>query len=222
MSVEPQLSGEENQEAAALTNANLEQSQNEQTQEDQMVPLSALQSEREQRQHLGEELNMIKDHLALMQSQQAQAQRPQQEQDALDEGDVLTYGEFKKLTEKKERQYEQVLSEMKMAQQHPDYQEVVQKYLPNILRKNPELRSKLESTQDHQLAYYLAKNSDEYKADHMSAKKSAEAERIIKNSQQAGSLSSMGATTPISQAKQYKDMSDDEFKKLVNRNIGAF
>src|SRR3989304_9989794 len=97
------------------------------------------------------------------------------------------------------------LQELKIAQKYPDYQQTVIKYLPEVLKQNPSLRSTLEKTQDFELAYYLSKNSSAYTADNKSAKKNADAERIIKNAEKTGSLSSVGQSSPISEAKRYKD-----------------
>jgi len=221
MSEEAHVSGEQNLEAAAPSNSYAEDSRTESVNEGQSVPLSALQSEREARQNLQEELKMIKDHLALMQSsQQSQRQPVKDEFDGMDDGDVLTLGEAKKLLGKVDQTYRQSIEEMRMAQKHPDYQEVIRKYLPEVLKENPSLRRSLETNPDYELAYYLAKNSAHYQSEHKKVKKSADAEKILANSSQAGSLSSMGGSTPVSQAKKYKDMSEKEFKELMNRNLG--
>lgn len=225
MSEDINVSGEQNMEAAAPVEAHVEHSQNEQGQEGnpQGVPLSALQSEREQRQQLQEELRMIKDHLALVESNQHRqsAPPPKDEFDGVDDSDVLTYGEAKKLLSKVQKTYQGSVEELKMTQKYPDYQEVIQRYLPEVLKTNPALRRSLEQTQDYELAYHLAKNSDSFKEKNKKVKKSLDAQRIVENSAAAGSLSSLGATSPISQAKRFKDMKDDEFRELVNRNLGV-
>ena len=114
------------------------------------------------------------------------------------------------------------IQELKMTQQNPDYNDVVTKYLPEVLKNNPKLRKTLSDTQDYELAYYLAKNSDAYKASNKRDKKHADAERIVQNSQSAGSLSSVGSSSTMNTAKRYKDMSDADFQKMANRNMGAF
>jgi hypothetical protein len=224
MSEEPQVSGEQLQEVAAPLNTNIEHSQTDQSKEEnaQVVPLSALQSERGQRQHLEEELRMIKDHLSLLHSNQSRQQPPPKDEfEGIDDSDVLTYGEAKKLLGKIQQTYQGSVEELKMSHKYPDYHEVIHKYLPDVLRNNPAFGRSLEKTQDYELAYYLAKNSDSYREDNKKVKKSLDAQRIVENSAQAGSLSSLGATSPISQAKRYKDMNDNEFRDLVNRNLGV-
>lgn len=225
MSEEVQVSGEQTVEAAAPVEVNVEHSQPEDASEgnDQSVPLSALQSEREQRQQLQEELRMIKDHLVLVEANQHRPPPtpPKDELEGVEDSDVLTYGEAKKLLGSVQKNYQGSIEELKMTQKHPDYQEVIQKYLPEVLKTNPALRRSLEDTQDYELAYHLAKNSDSYKDQNKKTKKSLDAQRIVENSAQAGSLSSLGSTSPISQAKRYKDMKDSDFRELVNRNLGV-
>jgi hypothetical protein len=164
---------------------------------------------------------MIKDHVALLQFSQQQQPTPKDDLDKLEDGDVLTVGEAKKFLTKMDTKYQTSIEELKVMQKYADYQEVISKYLPEILKTNPGLKRTLKQTQDYELAYYLAKNSDSYRSENKKSKKSIEAQRIVENSQKAGNLSSMGATTPISQAKRYKDMPDDDFRSLVNQNLGV-
>jgi hypothetical protein len=191
--------------------------------EKRQVPLEALQASRAEKQRLQDELKILKDHLALVQATQSRpSQQKQDDFDGLSEDDVLTVKDLKKALSQKEQQFHMTIEELRMTQKYPDYQIVVTKYLPEILKTNPRLADTLQKTQDYELAYYLATNSETYKADHKRAKKNADAERIVQNANRAGSLSSVGQTSPISQAKQYKSMSDDEFKKVVNKNLGYF
>lgn len=227
MSEELNETGEERVEAAvpaedASSNNESERPEVEQSGE-QNVPLSALQSERAQRQSLQEELRVIKEHLNLTMAQQSQGTQEKKKEylDSLEDTDVLTVGDFKKISSNLTKQFNMTIEELKMVQKHPDYQEVIMKYLPDLLKQNPSLQQSLQKTQDYELAYYLAKNSDAYKAENKKVKKSADAQRIVENSQKAGSLSSMGATSPISQARRYRDMDDKEFESLVSRNLGG-
>ena len=192
-----------------------------QVEQEKMVPLSALESERAKRQEREDENRTMRDHLALMQANQQQNQpKVKDDFDGLEDSDIMTVGEFKKLSGKLTNQFQMSIEELKMTQRYPDYQDVISKYLPEVLKTNPNLKSSLQKTQDYELAYYLAKNSDNYKSENKKAVRSADADRIIKNSQSSGSLSSMGASTPVMQAKRYKDMSDAEFKEQSARNLG--
>jgi len=226
MNQEYNVSGDQNLDAADPASVETNQDQPEQvieesTQQEQNVPLSALQSERAKRQSMEDELRMIKDHLALNQVQQSQPQQKQKDDfEGMDDGDVMTVGEFKKLTSGLTNKFRMTIEEMKMSQKNPDYQDVITRYLPDVLKNNPGLKNTLQKTQDYELAYYLAKNSDTYRTENKQKKKSVDAQRIVANSSKTSSLSSMGSPSPISQAKRYKDMSDDEFSQVVNRHMG--
>lgn len=222
MSEEPQETGDQMEAAAPVETVETEH----QGMEDQgrRVPLDALQAERAERQRLQDELRMIKDNMSLMMAQQQQRQQPapKDEFEGVSKDDVLTYGDLEKILSKKEQQYQMNIQELRMTQKYPDYQEVVTKYLPDVLKQNPGLRQTLQQSNDYELAYYLAKNSDSYKGASKSAKKNADAERIVQNANRAGSLSSVGQNSPINEAKRYRDMSDDDFKKQVQKNLGYF
>ena len=222
-SEELHASGDQNSEAAAPVVTEQSEPKIAEEKEDRQVPLDALQAERAERQKLQEELKMMKDHLAIMQAAQTRPQQQEKDEfDKLSDDDVLTVGEAKKFISKLNSQYQMGIQELRITQKYPDYQSTITKYLPEILKQNPDLRDTLQKTQDYELAYYLAKNSDAYKADHKKAKKNADAERIVQNANRAGSLSSVGQISPINEAKRYKDMSDEDFKKQVQKNLGYY
>lgn len=219
MSEELHVSGESILEAAAPIEIAAADSPNMSVEEEHTVPLSALQQERAQRQELQDELRTIKDHLSLLQANQT---RPTEkdELDGLSDSDIMTVGEFKKVAAKFNQQFQMNVEELRMTQKYPNYQEVVTKHLPEVLKTNPGLQRSLQQTQDYELAYYLAKNSDSYKSQKKTTQRSADAERIIKNAQQSGSLSAIGGASTMNAAKRYKDMSDEEFRKEANKNLG--
>jgi len=215
---EEQISGEHADAAGPLQEAAAESREGEQR-EPQTVPLEAVQSERERRQRAEDEARVLRENLNLLLAQQRQ--RPE-EQPQYSKDDVVTYGDLENILSKKEQTMRMSIEELRMTQRHPDYQEVVTKYLPEVLKTNPGLRNSLEQTQDYELAYHLAKNSEAYKAANKTVKRNSDAERIVQNSQRAGSLSSVGQTSPINEAKRYRDMSDQEFMKVAQKNLGYF
>jgi hypothetical protein len=227
MSEEYEVSGDQTTDAAGPVDAAANESYAEEKQsgESKNIPVEALQAERQERQRLQDELKVIKDHLSLLQSNreyQQQAPKPKDEFDGMSDDDVLTVGEFKKALQSKEKQYQMNLEEVRMTQKYPDYTETITKYLPEVLKQNPGLQKSLAQTQDYELAYYLAKNSDSYKTEHKKVKKNADAERIVQNANKAGSLSSVGHTSPINEARRWKDMSDSDFKKAMQKNLGYY
>ncbi len=223
MSEEPNMPGEQHAEAAAQPEPVFTEPQQAEEQEPRQVPLDALQAVRAEKQALQDELKMMRDHVALVQATQQQpAPKEKNELDGLSKDDVLTVGDLEKILQKKEQKYEMGMQELRMTQKYPDYQQTVTKYLPEVLKQNPGLRDTLLKSQDYELAYYLAKNSDVYKTENKKAKKNADAERIVQNASRAGSLSSVGQASPINEAKRYKSMSDDDFMKQANKNLGYF
>ena len=196
-----------------------QQSQPEQAQD--MVPLSALQAVRQEKQQLQEQNKLMQDHMALMQANQNSQPKQQDEFGGMSEDDVLTLGEAKKLLGKFQQQTSASMEELRVQQKYPDYSEVVSKHLPDVIKGNPALKSTLESDPNrYELAYYLAKNSDSYRGATHEVKKSAEAQRIVENGKRAGSLSSVGSTSPQSAVSSFKNMSDADFMKLANKNRG--
>lgn len=186
------------------------------------VPLEALESERAKRQQREDELRMMRENMALLMAQQQPKQKAEEDFSGLSDDDVLTVKEFKQWFGKEKQQMQMSLQELRMTQKYPDYEEVVTKYLPEVLKENPGLRNTLQESNDYELAYFLAKKSDQYQSSHKKQKRNADAERIVQNANRAGSLSSVGQTSPINEAKRYRDMSDAEFRQLANRNLGHF
>lgn len=206
----------EPQDSGVPVEAAVQQEQVYEAPQEQSVPLAALQAERAQRQQLQEEMRIYREQLALMQS------NPQQQNDVDDDGDILTKGELKKYIGELNKGYQSAIAEMQITRKYPDYEEVVKKYLPEVVQKNPRLRQTLEETQDYELAYYLATQSDGYKNSKKKETVHKDAERILKNSESPMSGSSVGSMSPVKQVQQYKNMSDDEFRKLMNRNLGQY
>lgn len=208
----------ENNNTGELRNAADSQESVSETQsvQERMVPLSALEDERAKRQRLEEEQRYLKEQWLAQQKSQPQSN----ELDGLEDSDIMTVGEFKKISKKIKEEFSTSLKEIQMTHKYPDYVEVIGTYLPDIVKNHPHLKDTLLKTQDYELAYFLAKNSDAYRQDQQNKNKNQDAERILKNTQQAGSLASVGASTPVSQMKRYKDMSDEEFRKEVAKNMG--
>jgi len=216
-----QNTGETSGDAAGPATAEAQQPQAE-AQAPEMVPVTALQAERKERQQLQEQMKMLQDHVALMQANKPAAEQ-QDEYAGMSDDDVLTVGEAKKFIGQLQNQYQTGLDELKVQQKYRDYDQVVKEYLPEVIKVNPALRQTLQNDPNrYELAYFLAKNSDAYREKNHKAKKSADAERIVQNGQQPGSLSAMGSNAPTQTPSAYNNMSDAEFMKLANQNRGYF
>ena len=198
-----------------------EQSYAEQSPE--MVPVTALQAERRERQQLQEQMRMLQDHVSLMQANNSNQAPKQDDYAGLSDDDVLTVGEAKKFLGKIENNYKTSVAELSAQQKYSDYNDVVTKYLPDVIKKNPALKTTLQNDENrYELAYFLAKNSDSYRGANHEVKKSTEAQRIVENGQRAGNLSAVGSVGSQSPVSNIKAMSDSDFMKMANRNLGRF
>lgn len=190
--------------------------------QEQTVPLSALQAERRERQQLQENVRVLQDHLSLLQANQIQQAKPKDEFSGLADNDVLTVGEAKKFIEGFQRQQKMAVEELKIAQTHPDYNEVVRKYLPDVLKNEPELKDVIMNAPNpYKAAYFIAKRSDGFLHDQRLTQRSPEVQKAVQNLQKPGNLSSVGQGVSGSAASSYKSMSDKDFMSLVNRNLGG-
>jgi hypothetical protein len=191
-------------------------------QQTEMVPVSALQAIRREKQQLQEQMKLMQDHVSLIQANQHNAAKADKMPELSDD-DVLTVGEAKKYIGNMQKSYQDSVEELRIQQKYQDYNEVVGKYLPDVITKNPALKATLQNDPNrYELAYFLAKNSDVYRDEHKKAKKNSDAQRIVENGQKAGSLSSVGSTASKGYTGNYKSMSDDEFRKVAARNLGRF
>ena len=210
-----EVGSEQTQQADAV---NSEQSRR--AEPDDVVPVSALQAERAHRQQLQEQMKMLQDHIALIQANQQSGAKSAPESTVNDD-DILTVGEAKKYLSQMQQNYQMSVEELRVQQKYSDYNEVISSYLPAVVNKNPALKATLTNDPNrYELAYFLAKNSDEYREANKRSKKSAEAQRMVENSNRAGNLSSVGSAAPKSQVSAYKNMSDEDFMRLANKNLG--
>lgn len=189
--------------------------------EEQHVPLSALQAERQQRQQLQENMKVLQDHLSLLQSNNSQQSSQQDDNMGLSEDDVLTVGEAKKFLQNYSKEQKLALEELKISQQYPDYNEVVRNYLPEVLKEDPDLKQVITNAPNpYKTAYYIAKRSDSYLKNKRKSERSPEAKEAVQNLKRPGNLSSVGSGISGSAHQGYKEMNEDQFRKLMNKNLG--
>lgn len=187
---------------------------------EESVPLAALQAERKQRQELQSNMKMMQDHMELLKANQP-SKVPEDDFGELQDDDILTVGEAKKQLGAIKRDYQMSVEEIKMQQSFSDYNDVVKNYLPDILKEDPDLRIEIEHAKNpYKLAYNLAKRSARYQKEKTQNTKNATADRILENANKPGSLSAVGSTAPKSTNGNWKSMSDADFMKQVNRNMG--
>ncbi len=141
------------------------------------VPLEALEAERKKRQDLEAKVGEMADTLEVYRRnmQQAQVQAPQQKQvakrllDTLNDDEVVTARELKQIVKETTDGFNAnvmgPMSELQMMTLYPDYQDVLQKNLPTLLKNNPALISAIQSSDNpNLLAYTLAGGKGRAKA----------------------------------------------------------
>jgi len=196
--------------------------------EGQTVPVSALQAVREELQGVKEQLQASQDQIRLYQANPPQGGQQQQQQGQVEQGteglagmeddDVITVADAKKLAAGLEARVGAVIGEMAMAAQNPDYNDVITNHLPKVIQANPALAQAIKSSQNpYVLAYELGKTNPEY------VKKLAEKGQqetittIEENLAKPGSASAAGGGGGgISKADQYAQMSDDDLEKEID------
>lgn len=148
---------------------------------------------------------------------------PQQERkflDGLKDDDVPNVAELRKEWEEREANYVQRLEEMQVAQQHPDYAEVLDKYTIPLVKQKPHLAEGFKGASNKALfAYELGKMAQQAQAPQVQTTKNENAQRIVDNSKKPGTLSQAGGQGSLGKADYFATMSDQEFFRMASRNL---
>lgn len=184
----------------------------------------------EQKQRLGE----LERHNQFLQQQQAifqanalQRQEPQAQKpmpwESVNEDDVLTGADLKRTMQQSYEvmqgdlnQQKQELKKMAFKSQYPDYNEVVG-YALKEAERNPALSQAMQSSSDpYTLAYEIGKRSEAYQTQHAQVKTSADAKRIMENSQKPGSVNAASTGSgALSKAQHFMSMDDRAFEAHI-------
>lgn len=140
--------------------------------------------------------------------------------DGLNDDDIPNVGELRKEWARKEEMYQERLEELSVAQNYPDYAEVLEKYLTPLIKQKPHFAEMIRNSQNKAYTAYeiglMAKQMEGTKAQ---ATKSVNAQRIVENSKKPGTLSQAGGQSTLSKADYFASMSDGEFLKFAQRNL---
>ena len=154
-----------------------------------------------------------------------QAQHPHQPQerkflDGMKEDDIPNVGELRREWDQKESMYQARLEELQFAQSHPDYAEVLEKFVAPLVKQKPHLARGIQGS-DHPslMAYELGKMAQQAQERQAAATVNENAQRIVDNAKKPGTLSQAGGQSALSQADYYASMSDRDFMKIANRNL---
>lgn len=154
---------------------------------------------------------------------QQQPEKPQTDRKFLagmKEDDIPNVGELRREWEQKESMYQARLEELQFAQSHPDYAEVLDKYLAPLVKQKPHLARGIQAS-DHPslMAYELGKMYQQTQERRETTVVSENAQRIVDNAKKPGTLSQAGGQSALSQANYYASMSDREFMKFAGKNL---
>jgi hypothetical protein len=195
----------------------------------QGIPVHVLQSMREEMKALKENNSALQNHVNMMQwQQQNQRQQPVQPQNPFNEADLsepLTKGEGLKALSELKNYYEAKINEVKIQARAPDYNDVINKYLPLASKEDPDIIDEIKnSSNPHKTAYKYAIASQAYQNDLIAKHKPVnkpdpEVAKMVSNSKQSGNLASVGNNATSMATPKYSQMTDEEFRALKSRNM---
>lgn len=140
--------------------------------------------------------------------------------DSMNEDDVANVGELRRELEAREATYQARLEELEFQQSHPDYVEVLNKYLTPLIKQKPILARAIERHPTPAAYAYelgvLARQANEPTA---AAARNDTAQRIVENARKPATLAQAGGQSVLSKADYYATMTDQEFMKMASKNL---
>ena len=220
--------------------------------QDKTVPLSALEGVRTELKQAKEEGKTLQSQVELYKANAAltpdqQVQKPTDPLEGLDEGDVVTVADVKRIMGDQETRFLAVANQLKAGQGTKDYEQIIEKYLPSVITANPELAGAIKTSDNPvALALQLAKYSDAYRKDQVvidlkqnvdkdgnpmvdkdgkpidkDGKLISEGDQILANQEKPGSASAgAGAGGGISAVDKVLAMTDEELEAKIDE-IGS-
>jgi len=175
--------------------------------------------EAEKREHQLQ-LDLLRANMAPQTQQSASQSQERKFLDGMKEDDIPNVGELRREWDHKESMYQARLEELQFAQSHPDYAEVLDKFLVPLVKQKPHLARGIQAS-DHPslMAYELGKMAQAAMERQEAATVNQNAQRIVDNAKKPGTLSQAGGQSALSQADYYASMSDRDFMKLASRNL---
>lgn len=175
--------------------------------------------EAEKREHQLQ-LDLLRANLAPPQQQPTHQTQERKFLDGMKEDDIPNVGELRREWDQKESMYQARLEELQFAQSHPDYAEVLDKFLAPLVKQKPHLARGIQAS-DHPslMAYELGKMAQQMQERRETTVVSENAQRIVDNARKPGTLSQAGGQSALSQADYYASMSDREFMKFAGKNL---
>ncbi len=175
--------------------------------------------EQERRDHQVQ-LDMLRANMNRQESHQPEM-KSKQMFDGMKDDDIPSVAEIRREWQERESGYQSRLEELQVAQMHPDYAEVIEKYALPLVKQKPHLMQGIQNSSNKALfAYELGKMAQQISEVREPAPvKSDSAQRIVDNSRKPGTLSQAGGQGALSKADYFATMSDQEFMKMASRNL---
>lgn len=183
------------------------------------------ESERKQHQ---QDIDLLRANLAQQQYQQQPAPKPKRLLE-MEDGEIPNVAEINRAWEQRERDYQERLEELQVAQQYPDYAEVLNKYTAPLIQNKPHLAEGIQGSRNKAMfAYELGKLYQQQQqaalppAPQVQAppQPSPIAQRIVENAKKPGTLSgASGGTGTLSKAEYFATMSDSEFMQMATKHL---
>jgi len=187
-----------------------------------------MKAEREtEKRDFQQQIELLRANLANKQSQPPQPER--KFLDGMNDNDVPNVAELRKEWEERESSYKARLEEMQVAQEHPDYAEVIEKFVLPLVKQKPHLAEGLRGANNKALFAYelgkMAQQMQERQTQQMpsnaSSKPNENAQKMVENAKKPRTLAQAGGQGALSQADHFATMSDQEFLKFASRNLDS-
>jgi len=203
----------------------------------QMVPLSALEGAREELKSIKESNQALQAQVEVYRANQANIAQ-KQEDDAIFEGlsdnDVVTVADVKKILNVTNQRLTGMGAQLTARTKEPNYEQLIEKYLPGVLTQNPELADAIRTSKNPvALAVHLAKSSDAYREDDKKAKmkeagakdegdNKGDGDLILDNTQNKPGATSTGkgAGGGMSAVDKVLQMTDEELEAKIQEVSG--
>ena len=198
------------------------------------VPVEVVEKLREELKQVKDEGELLKEQVELYKANMDIKPKEEKPDTDIKDDDVITYAEAKKLIADASKGIAGTLQQLEFAQTNTDFNEVITKYLPDLLKKEPALTDAIKTSSNPALlAYKLAKSSSAYQKDAAAgqlggeeqkaeelrakaAKGDTDAQKLLEKMGKPGSASQAGgAGGGVSSGEFYNNMSDEDFEARI-------
>ncbi len=182
-----------------------------------------IKAEREQeKRDYQNQIDMLRANQA---PRQESAPKPQKMFEGMSETDVPNVSEIRRAWEQRESDYQSRIEELQVAQQYPDYKDVIEKFALPLVKQKPHLAEGIAGARNKALfAYELGKMAQGLASQtsvQAPPQVSVSAQKIVDNARKPGTLAQAGGQNVLSKADYYASMSDQQFMEIANKHLGG-